>query len=179
MPVYAASLLTPALHLSQSTLHVPVPLEGGQQCTKCGKLYFDTVSFLARELNTTLSAQSAALVSAGAGDPDSAAAPSDLLPLLRLQLLLQRLLVTALHQLTLWVASRSQLLLTQWQTSAYFLITMADLPRCIQLVDSLQVRQGRGVDGDVAVLVVLESVTGSFIDRQITVIHNQYTPFTL
>ena len=36
-PVYAASLLTPALHLSQSTLHVPVPLEGGQQCTKCGE----------------------------------------------------------------------------------------------------------------------------------------------
>ena len=105
-----------------------------------GKLYYDSVSFLVRELNGVLSAQSAALAAAaaGAGDPDTAS-PSDLLPLLQLQMTLQRLLTAALHQLTLWVTSRSQLLLSQWQTSAYFLITMADLPRCLQLMDSLQV----------------------------------------
>ncbi|KAF0304276.1 Coiled-coil domain-containing protein 142 [Amphibalanus amphitrite] len=52
VPAYAGWLLTPALHLSQSTLHAPVPLEGGQQCTKCGKLFFDSVSFLVGELNS-------------------------------------------------------------------------------------------------------------------------------
>ncbi|XP_043224902.1 uncharacterized protein LOC122382961 [Amphibalanus amphitrite] len=137
VPAYAGWLLTPALHLSQSTLHAPVPLEGGQQCTKCGKLFFDSVSFLVGELNSVLTAQSAALAAASAGDQDSPP-PADLLPLLRLQLLLQRMLGAALRQLSGWVTARSRLLLQQWQTSAYFLVTMADLPRCLQLVDSLQ-----------------------------------------
>ncbi|XP_037091399.1 coiled-coil domain-containing protein 142-like [Pollicipes pollicipes] len=129
-PAYACFLLAPALHQGQSTRHVPVPLEGGQQCTKCGKLYYNAVAFLVGQLNQVLADQAAALATDEEGP--------DLLPLLQLQLVLQRQLRLCLHQLHLWLASRSQLLLASWQTSAYFLLTMADLPRCLRLLDSLQ-----------------------------------------